>query len=138
MFTTMEATYDPHDVTRSAYEDRILGKGTFATFTIVGNGCVRDGECVKSKNYPANYGDNEACTIRGFNGRALQFERFNVESHATCAYDSLTINGQAYCGTTKPDGLVPTAPIQWRTDHNTVRGGWKMCPSATAQRMGPG
>jgi hypothetical protein len=141
MFTTMEATYDPHDVTRSAYEDRILGKGTYATFTIVGDGCVRDGECVTSKNYPANHGNDEACTIRGFEGRALQFERFDVESHGTCAYDALTIrtaahpSGHAYCSTVKPDGLVPTAPIQWRTDSSVVRGGWKMCPSATAQRM---
>jgi len=128
MFTSMEARYDPHDVTRSEYEDRILGKGKYATLTITGTGCVRDGECVTSKNYPKDYGNREECTIRGFEGKAIGFESFDVESHNKCDYDALIINGNPHCGSVKPV-VVPTAPIEWKTDGSVVRGGWKMCPS---------
>ena len=114
-------------MTRSEYEDRILGKGKHAIFTIAGDGCVRDGECVTSKNYPNNYGSNEACTIR-FKGSGIWFEGFDVEPHATCNYDALTINGNKHCGSVAPVA-VPTGPIEWKTDGSVVKGGWKLCPS---------
>ena len=39
--------------------------------------CQVVGPCVQSSGFPtSNYGNNEACTIRGFEGRELQFERF--------------------------------------------------------------
>merc|ERR1719422_793731 len=56
------------------------------------------GNCIQSKNHPASYGNNEACTISTYNV-ALTVDAFNTESR----YDFLTMGGQSYSGTS---GLV--------------------------------
>jgi hypothetical protein len=100
--------------------------------TISGSGCVRgdiqaDFACVKSKNYPNDYGDDEACSVTLPNAQsvyAIDVIDFNTES----GYDLLSVNGVAYSGSSGY-GLhgQEANQLDWRTDGSVTRSGWKIC-----------
>lgn len=57
--------------------------------------------CVKSPNYPSNYGNQQSCNIgigNAWTGKGINPEAFNTESR----YDKLTVNGNQYSGTGGP------------------------------------
>ncbi|KAF0288013.1 Trypsin-7 [Amphibalanus amphitrite] len=62
---------------------------------------------VTSPNYPDNYpnGVYRSYTLQGRDGQTISIscERFNVESHSSCSYDFLSVNGQRFCGFTGPN-----------------------------------
>merc|ERR1712232_241723 len=86
------------------------------------------GECIRSPNFPENYGNNEACEI-GVNpsrwtSSSLVANSFDTEAR----WDTLTVNGQRYCGSTVTfNGVVPTRSILWTSDGSVVRSGWSIC-----------
>jgi hypothetical protein len=60
---------------------------------------------IKSHNFPANYGNNEVCTIEFHAGDetmmlAVYFKQFSLEQSADCTKDSFCMDGKTYC---KPD-----------------------------------
>ena len=83
--------------------------------------CVTDGE--------GNYGNYEACTVRAEAALTLQVVSFDVEAQIACGFDSLTVGGTKYCGSTGPDGVVMAAgdTMQWRSDGSVTRDGFVIC-----------
>merc|ERR1719356_2429546 len=61
------------------------------TWTVTGDGCEMAGDCIHSKNHPANYGNNEVCSIDASNV-ALTVDAFSTESR----YDFLTVGGTIF------------------------------------------
>ena len=73
--------------------------------------CSASESCVSSPNYPANYGNSEACTITPQASGTLSVTSFSTES----GFDHLTIDGVWYDGTTGPDGVSvsPSTSMSW-------------------------
>lgn len=97
----------------------ILGDFVFADCTVrVDNNCL--------KTVP--YGNSQSCRfkIHGY----LNVKSFDVESHETCAYDSLTVNNVKYCGQTGPNNIFVDGIVDWSTDQNTVGDGFEICVSS--------
>jgi hypothetical protein len=78
--------------------------------------------CVKSTNYPSNYGNSQACTVEISPAAKIDVIAFNTES----GYDEMTVNGVEYSGDGSGlDGKVST--LSWSTDEADTRSGWKVC-----------
>ena len=97
--------------------------------SITGLGCAFDGRCVRSTGYGGTgYSNNQACTITNPPAVLISVTSFAVETHSTCAYDYLTVNGARYCGSSSPEGVVPDGtPIEWHTDGSVILEGWELC-----------
>jgi len=95
------------------------------TWELTGTGCVVDGNCIHSKNYPSNYGNSEACRVQLFGDIALSVDAFNTEAR----YDFLTVGGTAHSGTAGPSAGTYSGVISWSTDSSVVTTGWKLCRS---------
>ena len=96
-----------------------------AYFTVVGP-CTVDGACVRSPNYPSNYGSSQSCTITPESpavGWLLSATAFNTES----GYDELTVNGVDYSGTTGPNGEVLSGAFTWSSGSSFNKAGWEVC-----------
>jgi len=97
------------------------------TWSIRGSGCEMDGACVQSKNYPLNYGSNEACSIE-LGGIPLAVDGdFATERN----YDKLVIDGVEYHGT-PPSNIadfdgVYTGVMAWSSDYSVTQTGWRIC-----------
>jgi len=92
------------------------------TWEISGTGCQMSGNCIASSNHPANYGNNEACSINAYEVD-LTVEAFSTESR----YDFLTIGGTAYSGTSGPSSGTYTGVFSWSSDYSVTNSGWKLC-----------
>jgi len=60
---------------------------------------------------------------------------FDVESHSSCEYDSLTIGGSKYCGSVGPQGVTMEAgsTMMWSSDFSVNGAGFVVCSAgATA------
>merc|ERR1719188_2861190 len=68
------------------------------TWQLTGSGCVMEGDCVQSKNYPQNYGNSEACSLEIYGDISISFDAFSTES----GYDILTMGGSSYSGSSGP------------------------------------
>ena len=82
-----------------------------AYFSVVGP-CAIDGACVRSPNYPSNYGSSQSCTIMPTSlavGQLLSATAFNTES----GYDTLIVNGVTYSGTTGPSDVLLGSAFTW-------------------------
>ena len=101
-------------------------------FAAVSGECVLDGNCIHSQGFPtADYGTSQSCTVSNLPAVAAQVVAFDVEPHGTCDYDHVTINGERFCGTTGPDGIVPAdGLILWQSDAFVAHSGWKICFAA--------
>jgi len=87
-----------------------------------GTGCTMIGNCIQSKNHPAQYGNREACTINAL-GVDLTVDAFNTESN----YDYLSMDGKQYSGTSGPPSGMHTGEISWSSDISVTKSGWKLC-----------
>lgn len=83
------------------------------------------GDCIESPNYPNPYDNLQSCTIVASRATHLAVEAFDVEF----SWDTLTVNGIPYSGTTGPAGVVATGVIEWASDYSVTRGGWRVCDS---------
>ena len=92
------------------------------------------GACVSSPSYPAQYGNNERCTI-GTNtlGLPLFVLSFDTEE----SYDTVWVNGQFFSGPFAAflHGVVPRTFINWKSDDSKVGWGWKICVCAQSQQL---
>jgi len=93
------------------------------TWELSGSGCVMDGSCVQSLNYPSNYGNDEQCTVSLYGSIPLRFESFSTER----GYDTLNVGGSSYSGTSGPSSGSYTGTISWASDYTVTRSGWKFC-----------
>merc|ERR1719220_234457 len=93
------------------------------TWTLSGTGCVMDGDCISSLNYPSNYGNNEQCTVTLSGDIAISVDAFSTEA----GYDLLTMGGNTYSGTSGPASGTYSGSIAWASDYSVTRSGWKMC-----------
>merc|ERR1719277_2585712 len=89
---------------------------------LTGSGCQCAGDCISSLNYPANYGNNQECSVEFGSAVPLSFEAFNTES----SYDFLTVDGVQYSGTSGP-ASGSYSGLSWASDYSVTRSGWKAC-----------
>merc|ERR1719454_1653881 len=95
-------------------------------WAVDGSGCVESGNCVQSKNYgTGNYGNNEACTIQLSGSVSITVRGFSTES----GYDTLSMGGRSYSGTSGPSSGSYTGAITWSSDYSVTSSGWKLCRS---------
>ena len=81
--------------------------------------------CMTSPHYPAEYDNNQACTIDiGSNGTitALNFS-------SEVAFDTLTIGESVYSGTVGPVNVPVRSgtTVRWESDSATTSKGWRLC-----------
>jgi len=93
------------------------------TWVVTGSGCEEDGNCVQSKNHPGQYGNNEACDIHLGGSVSITVEAFSTESR----YDSLTMGGRGYSGSSGPSSGSYTGTITWASDYSVTSTGWRLC-----------
>jgi len=94
------------------------------TWTIDGTGCVDDGaNCITSLNHPGNYGNNQVCNIVLAGSVGITVSAFDTES----GYDTLSMGGSSYSGTSAPPSGTYTGVISWNSDYSVTRSGWKLC-----------
>ena len=95
------------------------------TWELNGAGCVMDGNCISSNNYPSNYGNSQECVVELFGDIALTTQAFDTESR----YDKLTVGGVQYDGSNGPADGTYTGAIRWSSDSSVTKTGWKLCRS---------
>ena len=86
------------------------------------------------------YENSEDCVIAYFEPNVPIFVNFfHVETHPTCDYDYMDVNGQRYCGSSGPHGIVPTVgtPVIWHSDGGSSAGGWEICIGVTSPSAPP-
>jgi len=94
------------------------------TWAIDGTGCVDDGaNCITSLNHPGNYGNNQVCNIVLAGSVGITVSAFNTES----GYDTLSMGGSSYSGTSAPPSGTYTGVISWNSDYSVTKSGWKLC-----------
>jgi len=93
------------------------------TWEVVGDGCETDGQCVQSLNHPSNYGNDQQCSINLYGDIPLSVESFNTESR----YDTLTVGGRSYSGSSGPSNGAYSGTIRWNSDYSVTRSGWRLC-----------
>merc|ERR1719211_806894 len=93
------------------------------TWELTGSGCQMEGDCISSLNHPANYGNDEACTVQLYGDVSLRFEAFNTEAR----YDILTVGGTGYSGTSGPASGSYSGRMSWASDYSVTKTGWKVC-----------
>ena len=97
-------------------------------FTVVSGTCTAIDKCVSSPNFPSNYGDNSACSIRANFPGDLEVSAFETETH----HDYLTVHSTQFDGTSGPNGVSidPDTTISWTTDGSVTAPGWTICLGA--------
>ncbi|KAM5338742.1 cubilin [Glossophaga mutica] len=122
--------------------DRVEHIGFHAQYSFTDCGGIQIGESglITSPNYPASYDRLTHCSwlLEAPQGHTitLTFSDFDIESHATCAWDSVTVrNGGSpgspiigqYCGTSNP-GPIQSGSNQlvviFNSDHSVQNGGF--------------
>merc|ERR1719201_872522 len=81
-----------------------------------GGRCVTDGG--------GKYGNNERCRVKALRPLEINAMQYSVESR----HDYVTVAGIQYINKS-PNGvyLEPGSVLEWRSDQNTVRDGFKLC-----------
>ena len=88
------------------------------------------GNCVKSPQFPSQYGNSQACSIAvGISGY-VSSTAFNTEA----GFDKLIIGSQTFHGNQGPSNQAVTAgsTISWQSDSSVVKLGWVICVSASS------
>jgi len=104
------------------------------TWELTGSGCQMEGDCINSLNYPANYGNDEACNVQLWGNIPLRFDAFNTES----SYDVLSVGGTSYSGTSGPASGNYSGSLNWASDYSVVKSGWKFCRTDGSSPTPPG
>ena len=100
-------------------------------FAVLSGPCTSTAGCVQSPNFPSDYGNSELCEIMAPE-KALYFTSFSTEGD----HDVLTIDGQAYSGSSgPPQGSTSSGIILWNTSADTTASGWQMC-TASGLKLG--
>jgi len=97
-----------------------------AGWSVTSGSCTMDTlGCIKSGNYPQNYGSGEKCVINfGSGGKYLDVKNFNTESN----FDKLQVGGKIFSGSTQPQGVQAIGVAKWEADGSGEKPGWKICP----------
>ena len=98
-----------------------------------------------SPGWPSGYSGGQQCTARGIPAVPLRVLAFSVEPSdvgesgaAICQWDYLTVGGKRFCGTSGPDGAVPSnGVIRWKSDAEWNDAGWKICWGGGLQPASP-
>jgi hypothetical protein len=121
---------------------RVVAAG--GVFEITSGDCTvaNSATCFRSPNYPSNYTNTQQCIITAREDVTLSVEAFNVEG-PNCGWDSLTVNGNQYCGTTGPGGVQVAAgsTITFTSDSSVTSYGFEICgacPPGTTQSIRSG
>jgi len=93
------------------------------TWAITGSGCEMDGSCIQTLNFPANYSNDDECTIELYGAIDLRMEAFWTERR----YDILTMDGVRYFGVEGPPNGTYTGSITWSADYTVTSPGWRLC-----------
>ena len=93
------------------------------SWVVSGSGCEVDGDCIQSLNHPANYGNEQQCSVQLTGRFNVEFEAFDTESR----YDFLFAGGSSYSGTSGPPTGPYSGTITWFSDYSVTRSGWRMC-----------
>ena len=128
------------------------------TFTTSGDGCIFNGACVCSSNFPGHacgpasvgpqyglpdYGTSESCAITFGSPVQLEIHLFDVEGSGyncnNCGCDSLVVDDGSgvqtkYCGSSGPPDGVTISSMAWSTDGGVERAGFKICFSPSEGR----
>ena len=108
------------------------------TFVVSSGSCTTSSNdhCVRSPNFPGNYGNSESCAIEISGPGTVSTTTFHTES---CC-DHLTIDGHAYSGTTAPTGMIVSSgtSITWRTDGSDTDPGFELCADGAVSGGGSG
>jgi len=109
------------------------------SWQVEGDGCTYDDNCISSKNYPAEYGDDEACSV---SMTGVQLRRLDEDGptrfHTETGYDLLKIteeneeeksfHGDAPDNLDWIDGKTITGTLAWSSDSSVSKApGWKLC-----------
>lgn len=89
---------------------------------------------------PNPYSDNSECSAEFHcrDGQVLEYsiERFEIESHSTCEYDSLVFNGKTYCNEREPrmNGMLSLPPVSdnyvvYNSTRLSWQGAYELCES---------
>ena len=74
---------------------------------------------------------NEVCVITSVPAVPIVVSFFSVDSTGdlwTYCYDHIEVNGQRYCGSAGPDGVISTSgTIYWESDDEYQNDGWELC-----------
>jgi len=87
-----------------------------------GSGCVMDGNCIQTANYPSEYGNDQGCDIQVTGVLPVVVEAFETE--ACC--DSLEVGGTVYRGSDANFTQV-SGDMIWVSDYSKPSRGWKIC-----------
>merc|ERR1719343_58047 len=87
---------------------------------------MKIGNCIQSNNHPGDYSNNEECTINAYEVD-ITVEAFATESR----YDTLTMGGTSYSGTSAPPSGTFSGVISWASDTSVVTSGWKLCQGSS-------
>ena len=108
-----------------------LSAHTRTNFIVLSGPCTSTAGCVASPNFPNNYGNSELCEILAPD-QSLYFTHFATEGDS----DFLTIDGQAYSGSSSPpQGTTSSGIILWSTSADSHASGWQLC-TANALKLG--
>jgi len=104
-------------------------------FTVDGDGCDFTEDCVSSKNYPQDHGNDEKCTVNILRDTYLTSgEIFEVET----GYDFLKVNSIDITSAAQiPDQLKGGDSISWESDYSLSYKGWQICFSDEPQGKNP-
>jgi len=120
------------------YNDSSLLCGNFPIINIAvfTQGCtislINDTAVVYETEDP--YHDNDKCNVDFScpNGQVLRYsiQRFEIEKHSLCKYDSLVLNGVHYCsGNNKEpemDGILSSGKVSFSSDYSEEYAGFSM------------
>ncbi|CAK0846298.1 unnamed protein product [Prorocentrum cordatum] len=102
------------------------GAPTTNPFIVVGACTYSDG-CVRSANYPYDYGNSESCIIALRSASVwLTPTWFHIEED----YDWVALDGTAWYsgyGWNGDDPFEVTSMIYWTSDYSVTRSGWQLC-----------
>ena len=109
----------------------------YGGFTVESGPCTvtAGGDCVRSDNYPGQYGTGVSCVIAPTQDLRLSSTAFATEKN----YDMLTIGGETFTGTLGPTFLSVTAnqKIVWESDSSVTNTGCALCCASHARFPSP-
>jgi len=129
--TTESSTLTSSTGTSSTMSSSTTEHTTSATSTtnpfIVSGDCTSSDGCVRSANYPYDYGNSESCIITLRSASVwLTPTWFYTEAN----YDWVQLNGAAWYsgyGWNGDDPFEVTSTIYWTSDFTVTRSGWQFC-----------
>ncbi|XP_037080009.1 CUB and peptidase domain-containing protein 2-like isoform X1 [Pollicipes pollicipes] len=93
---------------------------------------------ITSPNHPSNYGNNYDCAYNltpgsGAGSLSITCSAFNIESHSSCAWDWLRVNGNKFCGTQGPSvSDSASLTIDFHADYSVVKTGYSCTITAAS------